>query len=316
MKFLICGMGSIGVRHFQNLKKLGYDDIILYSTGQSVYPDVNNIIADTPKFSDINEALSHSPDVCIIANPTSLHVETALLAAKNRCHLYIEKPISHSLEGLKELSAIVDKYDLITLVTYQFRYHPHIRLLRDLMVQEEKYGRPLWVSAQWSEYLPDWHPWEDYKKGYSARKDLGGGVLLTQIHPLNYLSFIFGGIKKLTVLTQSTGSLGIDVEDIADIQVEFENSMTGVIHIDYLQKPRVHVMTIVTTSGRFEWNYHQNSLIFLDREGYQESFPNENFERNDMFVEMLKDYISCVKSGEQTVCSVREATGELSLLGF
>ncbi len=316
MKFLICGMGSIGVRHFQNLKKLGYDDIILYSTGHSVYPDVQNIIAETPKFSDINEALSHSPDVCIIANPTSLHVETALLAAKHGCHLYIEKPLSHSLEGLKELSATVDENDLITLVTYQFRYHPHIRLLSNLVVEEDKYGRPLWVSAQWSEYLPDWHPWEDYKKGYSARKDLGGGVLLTQIHPLNYLSFIFGEITKLTVLTQSTGSLGIDVEDIADIQVEFENAMTGVIHIDYLQKPRVHVMTIITTSGRFEWNYHQNSLIFLDREGHQVSFPNDKFERNDMFLEMLNNYIWCVKNGAQTCCGINEAIRELALLGL
>lgn len=316
MKFLICGMGSIGVRHFQNLKKLGHNDIILYSTGQSVYPDVQNIIANTPRFSDINEALSHSPDVCIIANPTSLHVETALLAAKHGCHLYIEKPLSHSLEGLEELNTIVDEKNLITLVTYQFRHHPHIRLLRDLLVDEDKFGRPLWVSAQWSEYLPDWHPWEDYKKGYSARKDLGGGVLLTQIHPLNYLSFIFGGLKKLTVLTQSTGSLGIDVEDIADIQIEFENAMTGVIHIDYLQKPRVHKMTIVTTSGRFEWDCHQNTLVFLNREGQQVSFPNEKFERNDMFVEMLENYISCIKSGKQTVCSIREATRELSLLGF
>lgn len=308
-------MGSIGVRHFQNLRKLGHNDIIFYSTGQSVYPDVQKFIADYPKFSDINEALSQSPDVCIICNPTSLHVETALIAAENGCHLYIEKPLSHNLENLEQLNTSVEKNNLVTLVTYQFRYHPHLRLLQTILAKEENFGRPVWVSAQWSEYLPDWHPWEDYRKGYSARKELGGGVLLTQIHPLNYLTFLFGSIKKLSVSTQSTGSLGISVEDIADIQVEFENTMTGTIHVDYLQKPRVHKMTILTTCGRFEWDCHENSLIFLDREGNQVPFPNDQFERNDMFIEMLKDFISCVEKGEKTICDIREASHELSLLG-
>jgi predicted dehydrogenase len=312
MKFLICGLGSIGLRHLKNLKLLGYKDIIIYSSGNSVMPGAKEETTGLNVYSSLNEALLEKPDICMITNPTSMHVDIALKVANAGCHLYIEKPVSHSLNDLGKLQEIVNSRNLITFITYQFRFHPHIKLLKSIFQDKHnKYGRPLYVTAEWSEYLPDWHPWEDYKNGFSARSDLGGGVLLTQIHPINYLNYIFGDITKVVVNKAETRALNIQVDDVADLLINFTNDMTGHVHIDFLQKPRIHAMRIVTDSGRFEWDYHQNTLVFKDSNDKQEYFNNDTFERNDMFIEMLENFIECVNLGKRTKFNLDEAIIEL-----
>lgn len=315
MKFLICGMGSIGLRHVRNLKLLGFHDIVIFSSGKSVMPGAKKEVENCNIYSSLDDALSEKPDVCMITNPTSMHIDVALKAANSNCHLYIEKPISHSLEKLDILKKVVDKKGLITFVTYQFRFHPHIILLKAILNDVDGfYGKPLYVTTEWSEYLPDWHPWEDYRQSYSARKDLGGGVLLTQIHPVNYLHYIFGNIHKLQINKVATRTLNIDVDDLADLLISFENGMGGHVHVDFLQKPRVHTMKVLTTKGRFEWDYHKNLLIFIDREGKEKTFLNEGFERNDMFLAMLRDFIDCVNRRQKTKFNLDEAIAELEKL--
>ena len=312
MKFLICGIGSIGLRHLRNLKKLGYNDIIIYSTGKSRITDAIEETKELKKFTSLDAALAEKPDICMITNPTALHVKTAIKAANAGCHLYIEKPISNNLENLELLKSRVSEKKLLSFITYQFRFHPHIKLLR-LIFQNEKlfYGKPLYVTAEWSEYLPDWHPWENYKQGYSARSDLGGGVLLTQIHPLNYLTFLFGKIKYTHINKTATNTLDIDVDDVADLLIQFNNGVSGHIHVDFLQKPRVHTMKIVTSNGRFEWDYHKNILIFITMDGKIETFNNNGFKRNDMFISMLKEFICCVEYNKETLFNIEDAINEL-----
>ena len=315
MKFLVCGTGSIGLRHLKNLKYLGQNDIIVYSTGKSSMVGLKEELKDLRVYDCLEKALEEKPDVCMVTNPTSMHIDVALKAAKAGCHLYIEKPLSHSLKDLDLLQRIVEQKNLITFITYQFRYNPHIIKLKEIFKNLENiYGKALYVTTEWSEYLPDWHPWEDYKQGYSARKDLGGGVLLTQIHPLNYLNYIFGEIKDVKINKIATKILNIEVDDIADLLLLFENGMSGHIHIDFLQKPRVHTMKIITSKGRFEWDYHQNSLVFIDMEGNKEDFQNDMFERNDMFIDMLDSFISTIDKKDNTKFNLNEAIKELKFL--
>ncbi|NBL00911.1 MAG: Gfo/Idh/MocA family oxidoreductase [Erysipelotrichia bacterium] len=315
MKFLVCGVGSIGLRHLRNLKLLGQNDIIVYSTGKSVMVGIKEELEGLKIYNSLEEALDQKPDVCMITNPTSMHTDIAIKAATVGCHLYIEKPLSHTLKDLDVLQNIVDEKKLTTFITYQFRYNPHIIKLKEIFeTSQEKYGKPLYVTTEWSEYLPDWHPWEDYKQGYSARKDLGGAVLLTQIHPMNYVNYIFGKIKDVKINKIATQVLDIEVDDIADLLISFENGMSGHVHIDFLQKPRVHTMKILTSKGRFEWDYHQNSLFFVDMNSQKEYFTNDGCERNDMFVSMLKDFIECVDMNKRTKFNLDEAISELKHL--
>jgi predicted dehydrogenase len=178
--------------------------------------------------------------------------------------------------------------------------------------QFEKFGKPIYASAEWSEYLPDWHPWENYRDSYAARGELGGGVYLTQVHPINYLEYIFGPIKEITSRKYNSGTLGIEVDDSADSLVTFKNGMIGHVHVDYIQRPRVHRMKIATDRGRFEWDCHQNTLTFTDESGIQEAYVTERFERNDMFLEMVSSFLNDVEARRQTRFSLDDAALEIS----
>ena len=108
MKYLIAGLGSIGRRHMRNLLAFGEKDIVLLRTRKSTLPE--DELAPFPQETDLQEALAkHKPEAVIVANPTSLHLDVAVPAAKAGCTILLEKPISHSMAGVDKLQAAVQK---------------------------------------------------------------------------------------------------------------------------------------------------------------------------------------------------------------
>ena len=127
MKILIVGYGSIGKRHFENLIKLGYSDIIICTrNSQAKKLEKKGIkIIDS-----LNLAIQENPDVSIICNETSLHISTSIKLAKNNSHLFIEKPLSNSLKNSSELLKLVRRKKLLTMVGCNMRFHDGIRKIK------------------------------------------------------------------------------------------------------------------------------------------------------------------------------------------
>ena len=174
MRFLIAGLGSIGRRHLRNLALLGERDIILFRTHRSTLPDEE--LDGYPVEIDLAAALARQPDAVIVSNPTALHMDVAVPAARAGCHLLLEKPVSHNLAHMTELQQVLHYSGKQALVGYQFRFHPGLQQAKRLL-EQGAIGNPLSVRAHWGEYLPGWHPWEDYRRAYSALPELGGGPL-------------------------------------------------------------------------------------------------------------------------------------------
>jgi predicted dehydrogenase len=304
MKFLIAGYGSIGRRHFRNLLNIGEDDILFYSTRNSTIEkdEISDFIIET----DLENALAHQPDAVIISNPTSLHLDIAIPAAKAGCHLLIEKPLSHNMERIDEFRRIVDQTGNKVLIGFQFRYHPGLQKIKELLT-ERKIGKPLSVRAHWGEYLPGWHPWENYRKGYSARVDLGGGVILTLCHPFDYLRWLFGEIDSVQAFLGYSGELDlVEVEDTAAINLKFENGVIGSVQLNYYQRPPVHNLEIIGSQGTIYWNGLKGSIkIFSAKiKKWEEFFLDENFERNDLFLLEMKHFIDIIKTEKAPICSL------------
>ena len=180
MKVLFVGLGSIGQRHLRNLRRLKGDsvEIIAYRVQRKV-PVLNDSLqvekgTDLAKkygileFDDLNEALNEKPDIAFITNPTSQHVETAFKAAQAGCHLFIEKPLGSSMEGVEELVKLVKSKKLVVTVAYQLRFHPGLKQVHRWL-QEKRIGKLISASLRQGEYLPNSHPYEDYRVGYAAR---------------------------------------------------------------------------------------------------------------------------------------------------
>lgn len=237
------------------------------------------------------KALAYGPDAALVCNPTSRHVHVALEAARAGCHLLIEKPVSHVLEGLSELRSEAVRRGLQVLVGFQWRFHPAIQMARRY-VTEGAIGRVLHAEAHWGEDLRRWHPAEDYRTGYSARADLGGGALLTLCHPFDYLRWIVGEVTAVAAQARRLTGLEIDVEDCANVLLSFAGGAMGVVHLDYVQAPPAHWLEIVGENGAIRWD-HSHGEIQLVRSDQHQVFPAA-VQRNEMFLDEMRHFIACV----------------------
>jgi predicted dehydrogenase len=312
MKFLIAGFGSIGRRHLRNLRALGEQDILLYRTGHSTLAD--DELAGLTVETSLAAALAHQPEAVIVANPTALHLEVAIPAAEAGCHLFLEKPISHSLERVADLQQAVTRSAVQVLVGFQFRFHPGLRQVRELL-GSGRLGRPLSVRVHWGEYLPNWHPWEDYRLGYAARADLGGGVVLTLCHPIDYLRWLFGEVAELKSFAGHLSDLEVETEDLAEILLRFESGVIGSLHLDYCQQPPAHRMEIVCTGGTIRWDNADGAVQAYSAEAAAwETFPvPEGFDRNDMFLEQTHHFLQVVRGEAAPACSLSDGVRALEL---
>jgi len=306
MKFLIVGFGSIGQRHFRNLLTLGHDDIVLLRSHESTLED--DEIKAFPVETNLEAALAHEPDAVIISNPTALHLDVAIPAAKAGCHILLEKPISHNMERVDEFKEAVRKSGSRVLVGFQFRFHPGLRRIKRLLAQKT-IGIPLSVRAHWGEYLPDWHPWEDYKESYSARPDLGGGVILTLSHPVDYLRWLLGEIESVWASLGYNSDLEInEVEDTAEIGLQFTNGVIGSLHLNYIQRPSSHWLEIIGSEGTIRWNAEIGSVKHYDikNETWDEFSLRTDFERNDLFLSEMKHFIAVALGQFMPICSLED----------
>lgn len=311
MKFMIAGLGSIGRRHLRNLSSLGERDIILYRTHKATLPDEE--LAGFLTVTNLAEALAQRPDAVIVANPTALHLEVAIPAAEAGCHLLMEKPLSHSMEGIDLLRKAVNTGKGQVVIGFQFRFHPGLKQVAGLLGQGA-IGRPLSVRVHWGEYLPNWHPWEDYRQGYAARPDLGGGVILTLCHPLDYLRWLVGEIREVFAFGGHLSDLELAVEDTVEISLQFSSGVIGSVHLDYHQRPPVHTLEIIGTRGTIRWDNADGAVQFSQAGSAWEVIPAPiGFERNWMFLEEMRHFIAVCQGLAEPVCTLEDGIRALQV---
>jgi len=312
MKILIAGLGSIGRRHLKNLLDLDERDILLYRSMKSTLPDGD--LADLPVETNLQKALAQQPYAVIVSNPTALHLDVAIPAVKAGCHLFLEKPISHNLDRVDELRSAVAKNGVQVLVGYQFRFHPGLLKIKQLL-DEGAISKPISVHAHWGEYLPGWHPWEDYRIGYSARSELGGGVILTLSHPLDYLRWFFGKVASVWAFTDNLSDLELSVEDTAEIGLRFTSGVTGSVHLDYNQRPPSHYLEIIGAEGTIRWDNNDGAVrIFQTRVNVWETIPAPiGFERNHLFLAEMRHFLDVVRGKAEALCSLEDGIKTMHL---
>jgi len=311
MKILIAGLGSIGRRHLKNLVHLGVSDIVLYRTLKSSLPDEE--IGNFPVEMDLKKAFSSHPDAVIISNPTAMHMPIAELAAKANCHIFIEKPISHTIESLGPFEAALKKSTSVVFVGFQFRFNSGLKSVKKI-IDDQVIGRPISFRSHWGEYLPGWHPWEDYRKSYAADRDMGGGVVLTLSHPLDYLRWIFGEVKELYAVTGKFSDLEIKSEDTAEVLITFMNNVVGGLHLDYYQQPKKHYLSIICSDGTIYWEYETNRVLLEKASGeiVEMALP-DNYERNQMYLAEMQHFLNICEKGVKPICGYSDGKKSLEL---
>ena len=288
MNVLVIGLGSIGKRHAANAMHLGHTVFIVSSKAK--LPDEFTGIT---QFPGIEEALQHHKfDAAIICTPTTKHDEPLITLLKNKVpRIYVEKPLSHSLENVGLIKELASSYKCKLVIGFDLHFDPGMMHVKKLLAVNT-IGKIVSINAFVGQHLSQWRPYEDYRKGMSAKKETGGGVMLDLIHEFEYLYRLFGKVSSIAANIINTGALEIETEESADVLLLFSNGVSGFVHLDYLQPVLKRYCIITGTHGTITWNLAEKIVDVVKNNAVTETFSYKDFDRNDRFVDAMRSFLS------------------------
>ncbi|HXG51797.1 MAG TPA: Gfo/Idh/MocA family oxidoreductase [candidate division Zixibacteria bacterium] len=312
-RFLVLGCGSIGKRHIRNLRALGAREIVVFDVAPARRGEAAAAFG-VKAVKKLEEAWEERPAACVVAVPTAFHVELALEAARRGIHLFIEKPLSHTARNVDRLLAEVRRRDIVTLVGCNLRFHPGLSQVKRLLAKEAV-GRVAAARIEAGQYLPDWHPGEDYRRGYSARRALGGGVILDAIHEIDYARWLLGEVTAVTAMAAKLSRLEIDTEDVAALLLRFAGGALGEIHLDYIQRAYSRTCQIIGDEGTIRWDYTAGEVRWYSaRSGRWRLFSNPpGWEPNRMYLDEMEHFLRCLERKEKPALDAFEAARVLEI---
>ena len=142
--------------------------------------------------------------------------------------------------------------------------------------------------------MPDWHRLEDYRRGYSARSELGGGVILDAIHEIDYLRWLFGPVADVVCLAGKLSHLEIDTEDTAAMLLQFANGTFGEVHLDYVQRAYRRTCQIIGDEGAIHWDFAAGQVRWYSaRTRLWNQYENTaGWEVNQMYIDEMKHFLA------------------------
>lgn len=317
MKFLVVGAGSIGKRHMRNLLSIGYShsDIAAVDTRVDRQQELKDLLGINAIFSSLDDALAASTfDAAIVCSPTSCHIPQAIQLAKSDVHIMMEKPLAHDLEGIDTLKTVVADKNLTVLMAYIFRFSPLTKKLKEL-IDDKTIGKILSARGEFSEYLPDWHPYEDYRSFYMAKKSTGGGSILDQSHIVDLIHYVLGGFESVFALNPKISDLEIEADDLAEMVVTLKNGAIASIHTDIFGRDHKKYLEIKGAQGNILWDFYSNSIrVYNPDTKSAEIFQKFPTDFNLVYLEELNHFIACCQGKQQPIASLNDGIETMELI--
>ena len=192
------------------------------------------------------------------------------------------------------------------------RYDTGIKAIKQIL-ELGQIGTVSSAIIEWSSYLPDWHPWEDFKDSYAGKKNLGGGVVLTCSHEIDTARYLFGDFIDVAVSGGSSSLLGLEVEDHVDIFSRHNTGTTCLIHIDWFQKQGQRTIKIIGENGRLEWNFHTKDLYMYSSDTNKVLMANSTSDINELYLKNMEDFLTSIIDSKQTSCTLEEGLATLQV---
>jgi predicted dehydrogenase len=247
---LVVGLGSIGRRHLRLLREaLPTADIRVLRHSGCGAP----IEHADGCFDRLDAASVFAPELALIASPAPFHLSAARVLGEAGAHLLVEKPVSDTADGVANLIALCAARARVFQVGYNLRFLETLQVFRD-RIAAGQIGAVQAVRCEIGQYLPGWRPDVDYRDTVSARRALGGGVLLELSHDLDMLRWVFGEVEWLSAWTGRQGMLEIDVEDCAMLQMGFDAGPVAQLSMDFLRRDTTRTCTAIGAEGSLRWD--------------------------------------------------------------
>lgn len=296
-RIIIVGLGSISSKHIKVIEKL-LPNVEVKFLRLRLKGEI--LLKADDYFTKISDAIAFNPDIALICNPASMHINVAQEFASHGVHLMVEKPISDSLKGVVELINTCKQKNITLAVGYNLRFLPSMEQFRSFLYKGI-IGNFFSVRCEVGQYLPLWRTGSDYRESVSAQKKLGGGVLLELSHELDYLRWIFGEVNWVRATIRKQSNLEVDVEDTAHLTLGFfskyiENQLIGTVNLDFIRHDSTRVCTVIGEKGSLRWNGN-SGVVSLLKEGtsiWEDIFIDHSDKVDSYFAEW-KNFLDCIR---------------------
>lgn len=258
-KILIAGLGSIGKRHVQNISaflKMRGDEFRFDAVRSSNSNLDGKTAALINNIYDYKGVKDKDYDMLFITNPTFRHYDTLKQFMPSVRHVFIEKPVFDNVEY--DMEAFGMRPEKVCYVACPLRYNAVLQYVRKHINCESAIA----VRSISSSYLPDWRLGQDYRKSYSAHKNMGGGVAIDLIHEWDYLSWLFGRPETVYCIKGIFSGLEIDSEDLA-IYVAQRQNFSYELHLDYFGRKTIRELQIFMPEETVEADIANGQVRFL-----------------------------------------------------
>lgn len=312
-KILIIGFGSIGKRHLTIVNKLfnSVDVKILRSSPKT------SVSQDLDLIYSIDDALKFDPQVVVVCNPATKHLDYASHFIKENRYLFIEKPLSNNYEKAEIFIQNCKTSGVKVQVGYNLRFLKSLKKFKEL-IDKNVIGEIWSVRSIVGSYLPDWRQ-NNYKNSVSAQKSLGGGVVNELSHEIDYLIWIFGEIQSYKSTTLKQSNLDIDVEDTAHILLKFitntKKFFVASLDMDFIRSDKIRECTAIGSNGSLRWDCLNGSVSLIKRGEDKWTTIYQNIEDIERSYELQwKEIEECYKNNLEPMVSGDEALKSLKLL--
>ena len=311
-RILILGLGSIGSRHLRIIKKLR-PEISIYVLRRPGFKEskLDHLIKKV--FTNIDDAICFGFDAAIIATPSIFHVSQAIKLVKNQIPILIEKPLSNKLEDCFELSKIAKHNKSIILVGFVLRYTSVLKRFREIILNKnlDKINS---IFIKCSSYLPNWRKNKNYKESVSAKKSLGGGVLLELSHEIDYANWIFGPFKILESELSNSGKLDIDVEDEVQILAKSKNGINTRIDLDFYKNENKRYCQVNFENSSIRLDLIKKEIIFEEKNILKKELLWED--NDEMYKKQVIHFFSCVENNVKPYISLNDGINTMELINL
>ena len=310
-RVLIIGVGSIGERHLRCFQATGRAELALVETRDTVRRAVADRYGVEQAYADLDAAMTHPPDVAVIATPAPLHVAMATRLVESGVHVLIEKPLSVSLEGIAELREAVQRCGVTAAVAYVYRCHPLLIAMRQAL-RGGRIGRPVQLIAVAGQHFPTYRP--AYREIYYADRATGGGAIQDALtHLVNGGEWLLGRIDRLVADADHLVLEGVHVEDTVHLLARHGQAMASYC-LNQHQAPNEVTITVVGTAGTIRCELHHHRRRWMERpdEPWHEELIAP-LDRDTLFIAQAHAFLDAVEGRASLPCSLDEGIQTLKV---
>ncbi len=296
MKFLVVGLGSMGKRRIRNLQYLE-NEVLGFDTREDRIKEASEKYK-IKAFVNIEEALKESPDAMVISTPPDLHMRYAKIAIKNGLHFFTEASVVQ--DEMQEVIEELAKSEIIGIPSCTMRYHPIILEIKNIL-EKNSIGKPLSFLYHSGQYLPDWHPWEDYRKFYVSKRETGA---CREIVPFELVWIIdtFGDIHSVSGLKSKVSDLEADIDDIYNVLLNFQNGIQGNLTVDVIARFPYRQLKILGEKGVIFADWADRTVKYFTKElGWVDKKIDDGIVEKDYihgegpYIEEMRNFIKAIR---------------------